>query len=81
MKAYILLNLKLGTEDTAEKLRQIPNSHVARTYGAYDIVLTLYDTDSESMKNIITWSVRKLDSVVSALTLTSLDHSRMVEAS
>jgi len=82
MKAYILINTRLGTEsETIIELRKIPNSNVTQVFGPYDIVLTLFDTDPEHMKQVITNKVRKLQSVVSALTLTSLDHSVKVEAS
>ena len=74
MKTYILLNVKLGTHETVvQRLKKIPNSSVNRVFGAYDIIITLYDTDHDSMKDVITWTIRSMDEIVSTLTLTSME--------
>lgn len=82
MKAYVLLNVELGHEDEVRNtVKQIPNTSIVKTFGAFDFVVTIYDESPETMKDTITWQIRKIPHVKSTMTLISVDHAMKVEAS
>ena len=69
--AYILINCELGSEnETIKKIRIIPEVvEVYRVFGVYDIIVRISSDNMETLKEIITWKVKKLDEVRSALSM------------
>ena len=69
--AYVLINCDLGYEEQViKKLKRISDVKVVLgILGAYDI-LTKVESDSvESLRDTITWKIRKLNRVRSTLSL------------
>ncbi len=69
--AYVLITCDLGSEaEIIDELKQLTNVKEAHgVLGAYDI-LTKVESDSvESLKDTITWKIRKLNRVRSTLSL------------
>ena len=69
--AYVLINCDLGSEnETIEKIRKIPEVvDVYRVFGVYDIIVRITSDNMETLREIITWKVKKLDEVRSALSM------------
>ena len=74
-KAFVLISCDLGKEeDTLIALRtmnQIKEAH--GTWGAYDIVAEVNSDDVESLRETITWKIRKLPSINSTLSLMAIE--------
>ena len=72
-KAYVLINCKLGKEDTLlselRALKAIKEAH--GIFGAYDIVAEVLARDMESLRKEIAWNIRKIQSIRYTLTLTA----------
>lgn len=69
--AFVLMNAELGKENKLVKeLRQIPNvKEVYGVYGVYDVLMEIEAESMESLRDIITAKIRKLDGVKSTLTM------------
>ena len=69
--AYVLLNCDLGyDEPIIEDLKHIDSvSEVSGTYGAYDIIAKVENSERDKLRDIIMWKIRKLEHVRSTLTL------------
>ncbi len=69
--AYVLINCDLGHEEQIiEELKHLSDvKEVNGTFGAYDILVKVESVEPETLREIITWKIRKLDSVRSTLTL------------
>ncbi|MCH8914826.1 MAG: Lrp/AsnC ligand binding domain-containing protein [Thaumarchaeota archaeon] len=69
--AYVLLNCDLGYEETViEDLKHIDSvSEVSGTYGAYDIIVKVENSERDKLREIIMWNIRKLEHIRSTLTL------------
>ena len=69
--AYVLLNCDLGYEETIiEDLKHIDSvSEVSGTYGAYDIIVKVENSERDKLREIIMWNIRKLEHIRSTLTL------------
>jgi|TARA_B100000315_G_scaffold65854_1_gene59773 DNA-binding Lrp family transcriptional regulator len=71
VKAYVLINCDLGSED--EIIRDIRKlEHVKEasgTFGAYDLVAKVEAETSEQLRETVTWKIRKMNKVRSTLTL------------
>lgn len=69
--AYVLINCELGSEnEIIEKIRKIPEVVDAyRVFGVYDIIVRISSNNMETLKEIITWKIKKLDEVRSALSM------------
>lgn len=69
--AYVLINCELGSEnEIIEKIRKVPEVvDVYRVFGVYDIIVRISSNNMETLKEIITWKIKKLDEVRSALTM------------
>ena len=70
-KAYVLINCDLGKEEKIlETLRSIKSVKEAHgTFGAYDIIVKIENSDRDKLREVITWNIRKLEHVRSTLTL------------
>jgi DNA-binding Lrp family transcriptional regulator len=73
---YVLVNTEMGLEfDVARELRKIEGvEEVSPVYGSYDLVVRLSSESLEDLRRIITWQIRKLNSITA--TLTHLIHEK-----
>ena len=73
--AYILINCELGSEESIiqqlKNLDSIPE--VTGTFGAYDILTKIESPTVETLREIITWKIRKIDQIRSTLTLMGIE--------
>lgn len=69
--AYVLINCELGSEnEVIEKIRKVPEVvEVYRVFGVYDIIVRISSNSMETLKEIITWKIKKLDEVHSVLSM------------
>ena len=69
--AYVLITSDLGSEDNIIKeIRGIADvKKVKGIYGVYDIIVKVESNSMEELKNTITWKIRKIPPVHSAVTL------------
>jgi len=77
-KAYVLINCDIGSEEfVMSELKEIDLvKEVHGTFGAYDIVV-LVETDTvESLRDTITWKIRKLEKIRSTLTMMVIEEQR-----
>ncbi|HUT05988.1 MAG TPA: Lrp/AsnC ligand binding domain-containing protein [Nitrosopumilaceae archaeon] len=70
-KAFVLIKSDLGAEQIVlEELKKIEQVlRVERTFGEYDMVVTMESEHIEKIRDIISWNIKKLDKVRSTLTL------------
>ncbi len=69
--AYVLINCDLGCEKAIiDELKQLTNVEEAHgILGAYDILAKVESDSVETLRDTITWKIRKLNRVRSTLTL------------
>jgi DNA-binding Lrp family transcriptional regulator len=72
---YVLLNVEPGLEEKIlNEVRKVPNvkkSH--RVYGVYDMIAEVEAGSMDSLKEILTWKIRRLEGVRSTLTAIVID--------
>ena len=78
--AYILINSDLGTDESIiKKLKDILSAEkdvkfeIQGVYGVYDIILKLTSSNTERLRSIITFKIRKIIQVQSTLTMTVIE--------
>ena len=73
--AYVLINCELGSEESIIlQLKNIDDvSEVHGTFGAYDILAKIESLTIETLREIITWKIRKIDHIRSTLTLMGIE--------
>ena len=73
--AYVLINCELGFEESIiQQLKNIDDiSEVSGTFGAYDILTKIESSTVETLREIITWKIRKIDHIRSTLTLMGIE--------
>jgi len=73
--AYVLINCDLGCEaEIIDKVKQIDGvKEIHGVFGVYDIIIKVESPNVENLRDIITWKIRKLDSVRSTLTLMAIE--------
>ena len=74
--AYVLINSDLGTDETIiSKIKEILNDEknieftTQGVYGIYDIVLKISSDNTDILRNVITYKIRKINNVQSTLTM------------
>lgn len=69
--AYVLINCDLGSEESViDELKHVDTvKEVHGTFGAYDIIAKVSSDKTESLRESITWQIRKINNVRSTLTL------------
>jgi DNA-binding Lrp family transcriptional regulator len=74
-EAYVLINCDLGSEESViDELKHVDSvKEVHGTFGAYDIVAKVSAQESESLRQTITWQIRKIAKVRSTLTLMGIE--------
>ncbi len=69
--AYLLLNVETGTEeeviDSLKPLQEVKEAWMV--YGVYDIVVRVEAETMEELKNVVSWTIRRLDRVRSTMTM------------
>jgi len=70
-KAYVLINCKIGSEESVmSQLKEVDLvKEVHGTFGAYDIVVLTEADTVESLRDTITWKIRKIEKIRSTLTM------------
>ena len=73
--AYVLINCELGSENAIiQQLNSIDGVKEAHgTFGAYDILAKIESPAVETLREIITWKIRKIDQIRSTLTLMGIE--------
>ncbi len=73
--AYVLINCDLGKEESIiENLKHMDSvKEVHGTFGAYDIVAKMEHDEKEKLREMIIWSIRKIEHVRSTLTLVGIE--------
>ena len=78
--AYVLINSDLGTDESIiKKLKDILSAEkdvkfeILGVYGVYDIILKLTSSNTERLRSIITFKIRKIIQVQSTLTMTVIE--------
>ena len=73
--AYVLINCELGKEETIlDSLKHMESvKEVHGTFGAYDIIAKIENSDRDKLRETITWNIRKLQHVRSTLTLMGIE--------
>ncbi len=74
-QAYVLINCELGSEDSViSQLKSIEGvKEVHGTFGAYDILVKIVSDKVETLRETITWKIRKIDNIRSTLTLMGIE--------
>ena len=74
--AFVLINSDLGTDESIiSKIKEILNAEknieftTQGVYGIYDIVLKISSDNTDILRNIITYKIRKINNVQSTLTM------------
>ena len=73
--AYVLINCELGSEESI--IRQLKNIETVKevhgTFGAYDILAKIESSTVETLRESITWKIRKIERIRSTLTLMGIE--------
>ena len=74
-EAYVLINCEIGSEEKViEELKNIDGvKEVHGTFGAYDILAKVESDQVETLRETITWKIRKIDKIRSTLTLMGIE--------
>ncbi len=74
-QAYVLINCELGSEDSViSQLKSIEGvKEVHGTFGAYDILVKIVSDKVETLRETITWKIRKIHNIRSTLTLMGIE--------
>lgn len=73
--AYVLINCDLGKEEEIiENLKHVDAiKEVLGTFGAYDIIVKAEHAEKEKLREVIIWSIRKIEHIRSTLTLMGIE--------
>lgn len=74
-KAFVLINCDLGKEkDLISELNEIESVKECHgTWGAYDIIAEVESETAESLRETITWKIRKMPAIRATLTLMAIE--------
>ncbi|SVE10572.1 uncharacterized protein METZ01_LOCUS463426 [marine metagenome] len=74
-EAYVLINCEIGSEEKViEELKTIDGvNEVHGTFGAYDILAKVESDQVETLRETITWKIRKIGKIRSTLTLMGIE--------
>jgi DNA-binding Lrp family transcriptional regulator len=72
---YVLINVELGSEeDVLKEVRSVPNvKECHRLYGIYDMVAKVEADSLDSLKQVVTWKIRRLPGVRSTVTTIAIE--------
>ena len=71
VSAYVLINCDIGSEeDVISHLKTIDGvKEVHGTFGAYDVIVKIESDNRETLRDTLTWKIRKMERIRSTLTL------------
>ena len=71
VSAYVLINCDIGSEeDVISHLKTIDGvKEVHGTFGVYDIIVKIESDNHDTLRDTITWKIRKMERIRSTLTL------------
>jgi DNA-binding Lrp family transcriptional regulator len=74
-KAFVLINCELGSEEAViTQIKSIEGvKEVHGTFGAYDILVKIESDRVETLREVITWKIRKIEHIRSTLTLMGIE--------
>ena len=74
-EAYVLINCEIGSEEKViEELKTIDGvKEVHGTFGAYDVLAKVESEQVETLRETVTWKIRKIDKIRSTLTLMGIE--------
>jgi len=74
-EAYVLINCEIGSEEKViAELKTINGvKEVHGTFGAYDVLAKVESDQVETLRETITWKIRKIDKIRSTLTLMGIE--------
>ncbi len=74
VSAYVLINCDLGSEeDVISHLKTIDGvKEVHGTFGAYDVIVKIESDNHDTLRDTITWKIRKSERIRSTLTLMTI---------
>ena len=74
-EAYVLINCEIGSEEKViEELKTIDGiKEVHGTFGAYDILAKVESDQVETLRETLTWKIRKIGKIRSTLTLMGIE--------
>ncbi len=74
VSAYVLINCDMySEEDVISDLKTIDGvKEVHGTFGAYDIIAEVESNNKETLRDTITWKIRKIERIRSTLTLMTI---------
>ena len=74
-EAYVLINCEIGSEEKViAELKTINGvKEVHGTFGAYDVLAKVESEQVETLRETITWKIRKIDKIRSTLTLMGIE--------
>ena len=72
---YVLINCELGSEkEILNQLNALEDvKEVHGTFGAYDILAKIESDTVETLRETITWKIRKIEKIRSTLTLMGIE--------
>ncbi|MGQ9781429.1 MAG: Lrp/AsnC ligand binding domain-containing protein [Nitrososphaeria archaeon] len=69
--AFVLINSEAGTEkqilSELKAIKEVKEAYVV--YGTYDVIAKVEAETMDKLKEIITWKTRRMDNVISTLTM------------
>ncbi len=70
----MLINCDIGsTEDVISHLKTIDGvKEVHGTFGAYDVIVKIESDNHDTLRDTLTWKIRKMERIRSTLTLTTI---------
>lgn len=73
--AYVLINCDLGSEQKIiDQIKPLDGvKEIKGVFGAYDILAKIETPTAESLRDTITWKIRKIDRIRSTLTLMGVE--------
>jgi len=74
-EAYVLINCEIGSEEKViSELKSVDGvKEVHGTFGAYDVLAKVEAEQVETLRETITWKIRKIDKIRSTLTLMGIE--------
>ena len=74
-EAYVLINCEIGSEEKViSELKSVSGvKEVHGTFGAYDVLAKVEAEQVETLRETITWKIRKIDKIRSTLTLMGIE--------
>ena len=67
---YVLMNVELGSEEEVlREVRKVSNvKECHRIYGIYDMIAKVEADSLDTLKQVVTWKIRRLEGVRSTVT-------------